>query len=148
MWCWFCGHVEFKSCGIMEASTQISQKGLEGQEVCGRIDSLWAVPEKAMHKDVRVKLKLQWRPQEFRDARNMEHLWGKPQAVSGARPRKRLQGWRHGSSGRASALQAWSPKFKLQFHHKQKQNTMWAESPLEVTKDHFCPRGRTWCHRI
>jgi hypothetical protein len=55
----------------MEVSTQISQEALGGQAGLG---SLQAAPERATHEAVRVKLKTQWRLQEVKGTRNMEHL--------------------------------------------------------------------------
>jgi hypothetical protein len=46
----------------MKASTQISKEDLRGQEVCGRVRISEAALERMMHKSVRVKQKMQWRP--------------------------------------------------------------------------------------
>jgi hypothetical protein len=42
--------------------------------VAGPETILQIVSDGVMHKAVRVKLRMQWRPQEVRDARNMECL--------------------------------------------------------------------------
>lgn len=46
--------------------------GLAGTQV--GLESLWIAPERAVHKTVIVKLKLQWRPREARAVRNTGHL--------------------------------------------------------------------------
>jgi hypothetical protein len=42
-----------------------------------------------MNEVVRVKPKAQWRTQKVRDARRVERMPGKPQAMSGAIPREK-----------------------------------------------------------
>jgi hypothetical protein len=54
----------------MEASTLISKESLRGQAMWDRVK----VPEKVICETVRVKLKLQWRPQDVRDVRKKEPL--------------------------------------------------------------------------
>lgn len=49
----------------MKASIQISEEGLGDQAVC---------PDRAVCEVMRVEPKVQWRPQETGDARNVEHL--------------------------------------------------------------------------
>lgn len=65
----------------------------------------------------RVKLKLKWRPQEVRGARNMELLLGKLQSASRASPRK-------------------PPWGCIQQSHQK-----WGfQSPLELTYYHYVPQ--------
>lgn len=75
MWFWFLRHTEWKSYGVTETSTKISE-GMDGQaKLCDRSQSLPGAPKWVMLKAVRVKPKVQWRPQNVRDDRNVEsHL--------------------------------------------------------------------------
>jgi hypothetical protein len=61
----------------VEASTQISKAvvgGGKGRLYVTEFRLLQIAPEKAMHEDMRMKLKIQWRLQEIGDARSMEHV--------------------------------------------------------------------------
>lgn len=53
----------------------ISQwKAWEARQYVAGLESLWAASERAMHGTVRLKPKLQWKSQELKDARNMNHV--------------------------------------------------------------------------
>lgn len=59
----------------MEASTKISKKVWEGKQYVAGSESLKAPADRMMPSKVsRLKLKLYWRPQEVRDAMNVENL--------------------------------------------------------------------------
>jgi hypothetical protein len=52
------------------------KESLGGQQCVARSESLTAAPERVICETVRVRQKLQWRPQEC-GARNVEPLWKK-----------------------------------------------------------------------
>jgi hypothetical protein len=58
--------------------------------MCGRAGDPEGSPERAMYEAGRVKLKLQWRPEEVRDSRILDE--GKLQAMSRASPTERQSG--------------------------------------------------------
>jgi hypothetical protein len=67
-------HAKCRSHGVTEASTQISKENKPRREARQRVtglESLQAAPGRATGKAVRVKPKLQWRPQDAGDVRNM-----------------------------------------------------------------------------
>jgi hypothetical protein len=89
----------------MEISTQISKEGLGGQTTCGRV----RIPERAMYESVRVKPKVQWRPQNVSKARNMECLLKKAIINDGTSPREEPRISYNQQSPRGRAAQAhWS----------------------------------------
>jgi hypothetical protein len=81
---------EFKNCGVMEASTKISKESLRGQAMYSRIGILQGVHERVMCESVRVKQKMQWKPQKVGDTRNIYQ--GKSWAVSRTSPGDRPYG--------------------------------------------------------
>lgn len=60
-----------KSCGVSEASNQISEGGLEARQ---------RTPEKVVHESVGLKAKMLWKPQKVVDSRNVECL---PRKITG-----------------------------------------------------------------
>jgi hypothetical protein len=70
----------------MEASTQISKENLGDQAPCDRI----GVPTGSSWEAVRVKPKLQWRPQDAAVARNVDHLLRKATGNRAAIPKRGL----------------------------------------------------------
>lgn len=50
---------------------------------------MWAIPKKVMHEAVKVKLMLEWRPQELRDASNMDCVLRKSLAIEKVRLKER-----------------------------------------------------------
>lgn len=54
---------------VLEASTEISKKSLRVQSVCGIFGVPASSTDRMMHETVKLKVKLQWRPQEVTDDR-------------------------------------------------------------------------------
>jgi hypothetical protein len=81
----------------MLVSTEISMEGLRDRNCVAGSYSLSTAHERVMCKLVRVKHKLQWRTQDFGDARNMEYLLWKAVGKSG--PSNKEATW--GTNGRA-----------------------------------------------
>jgi hypothetical protein len=81
-------------------------KGRPGRPgMCSRFRITTAAPERVLLKAVRMKPKLQWRLQNFEDARNMEYCQGKPQAMSGSSSRLRPSGLQMARIGLPSLLE-------------------------------------------
>jgi hypothetical protein len=92
---------------VTETSTEISKQSLRGQAVVECLVSLKVVPERVIDESVRVKLKLQWRPKEVRDACNVENLskkvTGREQSHS-----KREAAWATASKAISTPQVLWS----------------------------------------
>lgn len=71
------GFEEHEMQDLMEAPTEILEGSVRDQVVTGLL-CLQVCPDEAMCKAVTIKSQLQWRPQEVRDARSMEHCSGEP----------------------------------------------------------------------
>lgn len=74
-WYWFCRHEECKSCGSNGGfHTDFIRRSRKADKNMTESQSLPQAPEMLMHEAMKVKPELQWRPQEFRDARNKKYL--------------------------------------------------------------------------
>lgn len=63
---------------VLEASTEISKESLRVQSVCGIFGVPASSTDRMMHETVKLKVKLQWRPQEVTDDRIWSDCWGRP----------------------------------------------------------------------
>lgn len=87
-WCWFCKNAWCSSEEVMDTSTKISREGLEARQSIAELEYLWDAPERVMHEAVKVKLKLEWKPQKLRDTNNDNCLCWKTASCESIRPRQ------------------------------------------------------------
>lgn len=71
--CWFCSHEKLRSYGVIAVCTKVPKITYAKQCVLG-LDFLWASSKSPLCDVVKVKPKLQWRPQDAGDAKVVGHL--------------------------------------------------------------------------
>lgn len=87
-----CRDTECKRYKITVASTQILQEDLWDKTVCDRVNILLCDPQ-VLHTVMKVK-SLQWRLQDIRDPRNVEHLPREATDIKQTQPKRSPRCWK------------------------------------------------------
>jgi hypothetical protein len=74
--------------GLLKFPSGFQRKLWKARQCVAEFEYVGGAPKRVMHEAVKVKSKTQWRPQEVRDARNMEHLLRKVSGHEQSQPRR------------------------------------------------------------